>query len=312
MSQSARHDAGREDVFPTPLVEAILLYCRLHLPWVHLTTAVWQQHLRRMYERSQRHQASAPGAFLRRLFALDAYLVAGLLERQPEAWQVLFALRMESGGRLLVDALRAQALRLYPRDREKQESAVQEFWSHLLVAPEPGGQPILMRYDGLRPLLPWLVRVFHNLEVSRLRAPYVRWEDLPDSEWLPAPVHEDQPVWRETFHQAVREWVASLGERDLLLLGLLFRYQISQRRAAELLGVHEGTVSRQVARLREHAHRVLEQRLARAGWSGEDVTPLILAEMAGVLLEEPALTAEALAAIFQRLRRQPFPAPRGP
>jgi hypothetical protein len=69
---------------------------------------------------------------------------------------------------LLVDALRARAVRLYPRDEERQEEAVADFWGYL-IAGEKSGLPILARYDGQRPLVPWLIRVFQNKHISELR-----------------------------------------------------------------------------------------------------------------------------------------------
>ena len=59
------------------------------------------------------------------------------------AWDRLFAARAGRTDCLLVDALRARAVRLYPRDEERQDSAVTEFWSHLLVSETPGSVPVL-------------------------------------------------------------------------------------------------------------------------------------------------------------------------
>ena len=70
---------------------------------------------------------------------------------------------------LLVDALRARAVRLYPRNQERQDSAVAEFWGYLLAGEKAGSLPILARYDGERPLVPWLIRVFQNKHISELR-----------------------------------------------------------------------------------------------------------------------------------------------
>ena len=51
---------------------------------------------------------------------------------------MLFNARTGRSDCLLVDALRARAVRLYPRDEEKQDTAVTEFWSNL-IAPESRG-----------------------------------------------------------------------------------------------------------------------------------------------------------------------------
>src|SRR5439155_1041659 len=83
--------------------------------------------------------------------------------------EALFAARAGRSDCLLLDALRARAVRLYPRDEERQDSAVTEFWSQLVVPEAPGRLPTLGRYDGQRPLVPWLIRVFQNWHISQLR-----------------------------------------------------------------------------------------------------------------------------------------------
>ena len=65
--------------------------------------------------------------------------------------------------------LRARAVRLYPRNEERQETAVTEFWSNLIAPESEGALPVLARYDGHRPLAPWLIRVFQNWHLSKLR-----------------------------------------------------------------------------------------------------------------------------------------------
>ena len=68
-----------------------------------------------------------------------------------------------------MDALRARAARLYPRDEERQDTAVADFWGHLCIAETAGSVPVMARFDGQRPLVPWLIRVFQNWHISQLR-----------------------------------------------------------------------------------------------------------------------------------------------
>src|SRR5207253_10376551 len=122
----------------------------------------------------QRYQ-SKPGAdaswapYLVNLYPLDWFLACACLEGNGRAWERLFAARAGRTDTLLMDALRARAARLYPRNEERQDSAVNEFWGHLLVAEHDGAVPVLQRYDGHRPLIPWLIRVFQNWHISILR-----------------------------------------------------------------------------------------------------------------------------------------------
>src|SRR5262245_45165112 len=152
---------------------AALLYhfCRLQLAPVALTAAAFERHLQRTFDlyRAKAGDTAAWPAYLESLHALDWFLCCACLEGDARAWERLFAARASRADCLLVDALRARAVRLYPRDEERQDSAVAEFWSHLLVSETPGSVPVLARYDGQRPLIPWLIRVFQNWHISQLR-----------------------------------------------------------------------------------------------------------------------------------------------
>ena len=54
---------------------------------------------------------------------------------------------------------------------------------------------------------------------------------------------------------------------------------MSQREVANLLGVHEGSISRQTDKLRDHALDAIGKRLVEDGWTGDDLEGYILAEM---------------------------------
>src|SRR5256885_584881 len=161
----------------------ILLYhfCRLQLPAVALADEAVDRHLQRTFDlyRGKVGDAAQWDAYLENLYAIDWFLCCACLEREPRAWELLFAARANRADCLLVDALRSRAVRLYPRDEEKQESAVTEFWSNLLVAESEESRPILARYDGQRPLIPWLIRVFQNWHISLLRQSHVP-QSLPE------------------------------------------------------------------------------------------------------------------------------------
>ncbi len=280
-------------------------FCRLQLPVVTLTPAAFERHLRRAFTVYQPKRARAGldvswAGFLDNLYAVDWYLDSACLEGDARAWQCLFAARANRTDCLLVDALRARAVRLFPRDPERQEGAVAEFWGYLLAGEKPGSTPILARYDGQRPLVPWLIRVFQNKHISHLRTARglqpLPEGDLDDHD-LPFP-SEDTGRWHEEFRLAAREWLNELGEQDLLLLGLRLRYRLTQRQVAGLLGIHEGNVSRQTTRLRDHCLEAISRRLTEAGWTGDDLEVFVLKEMDSLLLDEPRLAADRLAALL--------------
>lgn len=284
-----------------PGAAAGLLYhfCRLQLPSVALGPDVLACHLERTFAlyRGKAGKAVSWNEYLDNLYPLDWFVGAACLEGERHAWEYLFAARASRTDCLLVDALRARAVRLYPRDEERQESAVTEFWSHLLVAETPGSLPVLARYDGQRPLVPWLIRVFQNWHISQLRH-RAGVQPLPEDDLaLPLPGGANGH-WHEMFCLAARECIGDLSDQELLILGLRLRYRLSQREVAALLGVHEGTVSRQTAHLRDRWLEQISRRLLAQGWTGDDLSDYVLNEMGGLLRDEPRLSADRLAALL--------------
>src|SRR5262249_17873856 len=151
----------------------------------------------------------------------------GCLEGDKRAWERLFAARASRADCLLVDALRARAVRMFPRDEERQERAVAEFWGYLLAGEQPGSVPLLARYAGRRPLVPWLIRVFQTPHIPVMRKP--RAQGLPEDELdeaaLPFPHEALDGRWNEAFRLAAREWLGQLGDTELLILGLRLRHR---------------------------------------------------------------------------------------
>ena len=285
-------------------------FFRVQWPGVVLQPPVLERHLHRTYDL---HRAK-PGAsvtwekYLENLYALDWFLAVACLEGNAQAWEQLFAARASRSDCLLVDALRARAVRLYPRDEERQDSAVTEFWSHLLVPETPGSVPVLARYDGQRPLVPWLIRVFQNWHVSQLRH-RAGQQPLPDDDLaMPLP-QEPNGHWHEAFCLAARECLTQLSDNEVLILGLRLRYRMSQREVAGLLGVHEGTVSRQTTQLRDRLLEHISGRLSAQGWTGEDLADYVRNEMGSLLMDEPRLAVDRLAGLLAARGRSLPPAP---
>ena len=296
-------DGGDADRLRTSL---LYHFARLRLPEVPLPPTDFQRHLRRafaMYQTKQqgKHEAALPWPeFLDNLHALDWFLACACLEGQPRAWEALFAARVHRSDSLLVDALRARAVRLFPRNEEKQDQAVADFWGFLLAGEREGATPVLARYDGQRPLVPWLIRVFQNKHLSDLRhGPDAQAlpDDEADARALALPERADER-WHEEFRAAARDWLDALADNEVLILGLRLRYRLSQREVANLLGIHEGNVSRQTARLRDNCLDRIGLRLRELGWTGDDLGGFVLTEMDSLLLDEPRLSADRLAALL--------------
>jgi RNA polymerase sigma factor (sigma-70 family) len=275
-------------------------FCRMQRPAILLTPAAFDRHLQRAFDvyRAKVGAAASWDLFLANLYSLDWFVAVACLDGDGRAWEQLFAARAGRSDCLLLDALRARALRLYPRDPERQDSAVTEFWSHLLVPETAGSVPVLARYDGQRPLVPWLIRVFQNWHISQLRH-HNDVQPLPEEDVaLPLPAAAPDGRWHEVFCLAARDFFQELHDSELLILGLRLRYRMSQREVAGLLGVHEGTISRQTAQLRDRCLEHIGRRLVAEGWTGDDLSQFVLNEMGSLLLDEPRLSADHLAGLL--------------
>ncbi|MBX9679500.1 MAG: sigma-70 family RNA polymerase sigma factor [Gemmataceae bacterium] len=292
--------------FPHSRAELLVCFCRLQFPLIGLPPGKGEHHLLRTFDL---HRAKADpnidwDRYLDRLYPLDWFVASACLEGDVRAWDVLFASRAGRTDVMLLDALRARAVRLYPRDDERQDEAVQEFWGMLFAAERPGSLPILARYDGQRPLVPWLIRVFQNWHVSQLRK-HSGTHALPEDDIaLPLPTQQTDDRWRDVFSSSVREWIETLTEDEALLLGLRLRHRLSQREVATLLQVHEGTMSRRTDQLRERCLEHLQKRLLEAGWVGDDLFELVRGEMLHLLLDDPRLSADNLARILSSRGKQ--------
>ena len=188
-------------------------------------------------------------------------------------------------------------MRLYLRNEERQDTAVTEFWSGLIVPDNEHSLPLLARYDGHRPLGPWLIRVFQNLHLSKLRqAGGV--STLPDDDVAlpmnPIPEGDASGRWHEVFVEAARDWLGGIDDDERLLLGLRWRYRLSQREAARLFNLNEGTLTRRTDKLRDKALEQIGSRLLAEGWTGNDLESYILTELGALLTDDPRLSADHL------------------
>lgn len=288
---------------PGPRADLLYCFCRVQMPAIFLSMERCRFHLQRTFEIYQKKldHPVALETYLDQMYPLDWFLASACLEGLRNAWELLFASRAGRSDCLLMDALRARAARLYPRDEERQDTAVADFWGHLCISETPGSVPVLARFDGQRPLVPWLIRVFQNWHISQLRK-HPAAQALPDDDLaMPMPVgNEIDPRWREAFAEAAREWLAKVDEEEILLLGLRIRYRLSQREVAQLLKVHEGTISRRTDHLREQCLDYISKQLTQAGWTGDDLSELVRTEMISLLLDDPRLSVDALAQILAK------------
>lgn len=286
------------NVVVDPRLPLLYHYCRIQRPRLVIPYAQFVEHINRMYERARHMQPELEWqSFLTQWQALDAFLVVACMERLEAAWEQLFCAKVGRADRLLLDALRSRAARLYPRKEYEQEAVVNDFWGQLIVPPTEGSLSILARYDGLRPLVPWLLRVFQNRNISHMRSPGQQMSALGEDEHVEAPIQIDvrsSTVWHELFRDAARSWLSTLSDHELVLLGLRWRYQLSQREVAQLMHVHEGTLSRQMDKLRDRCVTEIQTQLEAQGWAEDDIQGYILSEMASILVDDSRLSISSL------------------
>src|SRR6202035_1132181 len=101
-----------------PRGDLLYYFCRLQLPAIDMSPEACTRHLQRTFTLYQ-VKAGPEGkwdAYLENLYPLDWFLASACLDGKSKAWEVLFAARAGRSDCLLLDALRARAARLYPRD----------------------------------------------------------------------------------------------------------------------------------------------------------------------------------------------------
>jgi RNA polymerase sigma-70 factor (ECF subfamily) len=169
-----------------------------------------------------------------------------VLEQRPVLYRAANALDPSGGARDLADSLYADLFGLASQGGERQS---------------------LFRYfHGRSSLSTWLRAVLAQRHVDRLRANR-RLEALPEedsSAALPAPTspiepHHDKYVQmiQRTFERAV----ANLPSRDRLRLACYYAQELTLAQTGRLLGEHEATCSRQLARTRRAIRDDVEQQL---------------------------------------------------
>ena len=280
-------------------------FCGVHLPGINLQHEKLSFHLQRckeLFNAKCRAKGLPEKSLLEGLHFLDFYLNSSCIEGLSTAWETLFASKTGRHDQLLVDALRSRAARLFPGDTARQEDTVAEFWGFLLTGEKETSGSVLEKYDGRRPLIPWLIRVFHNSNLTKLRQSKhdkPLGDDEADEMYWHAPEISDEH-WHQEFRLAAQEWLETLSNQEKLLLGLRVRYRLTQREAASFLGIHESNVSRLTDKIRQNFVQMIEPKLLNAGWSGEDMIAFVNTEMETLILDDPRLSSESLAILLAK------------
>ncbi|HEY7475478.1 MAG TPA: sigma-70 family RNA polymerase sigma factor [Vicinamibacterales bacterium] len=187
-------------------------------------------------------------------------------EQRPALYRCADALEAGGGARDLADALYAELFG---------------------VGRSGDARPSLFRhFHGRSSLATWLRAVLAQRYVDRMRSRQ-RVDPLPDDEApgalaaaAPQP-DPDRDRRRETTTRALKHAFTALPARDRLRLGCYYAEGLTLAQIGRLLGEHEATVSRQLARARTTIRRIVEGVLRdEAGWTEPQIS-LAFSEIAG-------------------------------
>jgi RNA polymerase sigma factor (sigma-70 family) len=177
-----------------------------------------------------------------------------ILEYRPILYRAADALDPSGGARDLADSLYADLYGVQERGGERQS--------------------LLRYYAGRSSLATWLRAVLSQRFVDRVRAAR-RLHPLPgDDGDVDAPAAPPAPPptpHAGAFRRALAGAVADLPARDRLRLGCYYVQALSLGEIGRLLGEHEATASRQLARTRRVIRDDVEDRLRRAGLSQAEI-----------------------------------------
>jgi RNA polymerase sigma-70 factor (ECF subfamily) len=171
-------------------------------------------------------------------------------EYRPVLYRSADALEPGGGARELADGIYADLFGLEERDGERRS---------------------LFRYfHGRSSLATWLRAVLAQRLVDRVRSTR-RLTPLADEDELPpalvaAPASDpDAPRFVALIRQALVAVLGLLPARDRLRLGCYYREDLTLAQTGRLLGEHEATVSRQLARTRKVVRAEVERHLRAEG-----------------------------------------------
>jgi RNA polymerase sigma-70 factor, ECF subfamily len=179
-------------------------------------------------------------------------------ELRPGLYRAADAMDPAGGARELVDSLYGDLYGTEERDGQRRS---------------------LFRYfHGRSSLATWLRAVLAQRHVDAIRSRR-RLEPLPEDEGptavaspATAPADPDRAGYVARIHRALRRAVAILGPRDRLRLACYYTQQLTLARTGRLLGEHEATVSRRLARTRRTIRQEVERHLrVEAGLTADQI-----------------------------------------
>lgn len=179
-----------------------------------------------------------------------------VLTRRPVLYRAADALDSTGGSRDLADALYGELFGLRGKEGEHQS---------------------LFRYfHGRSSLTTWLRAVLAQRYVDRRRASQ-RSEPLPEEESASAlrassqTIEPERERYLQLIRAAMKRATADLPARDRLRLACYYAQELTLAQTGKVLGEHEATVSRGLARTRAAIRKTLERDLRTAGLTDDEI-----------------------------------------
>jgi RNA polymerase sigma-70 factor len=175
-------------------------------------------------------------------------------QHRPALYRAADAIDPSGAARELADSLYGELYGLSERDGERRSQ--------------------FLYFHGRSSLTTWLRAVLSQRHVDRLRSGR-RLDALPDDESpdaLPAVVESTSPEWPRylsIIRRALAAAVDELTPRDRLRLGCYYAQQLTLAEIGRMLGEHEATVSRKLARTRSTLRERVETELREREAMGE-------------------------------------------
>jgi RNA polymerase sigma-70 factor (ECF subfamily) len=222
-----------------------------------LSLALWQSALERSLAHANVPDAAATAKYLGGLHLEDLALAAACIEGLEPAWEH-FVTRYRPALLRAADAIDPSGAA-----HELADALYGELYG---LADSTGARKSLLRYfHGRSSLGTWLRTVLAQRHVDRLRS-LRRIDPLPDeavaAASAPAELASERTGFVALMRRAVGRAVAGLAPRDRLRLSCYYAQNLRLNQIGRVLGEHEATVSRHLARTRQAIRRDVERQLA--------------------------------------------------
>jgi RNA polymerase sigma factor (sigma-70 family) len=234
--------------------------------------AIYRSYAHRFGIDSQTPDAVETASFLDSLHVEDLALAASCLEGNEQAWEHLL-----STYRSVVERFARAAI----TDRGQAQEIADSIWADLygLRESSPHNKSPLEYYHGRSSLAAWLRVVVARREADdwrlKRRSELLHLEGARNGALhnSTAPADSSDPdriKLTPMLSESLKLTFAALDHRDRLRISYYYVQELTLAETAKLMGEHESTVSRNLARTRNEIRRVVERALRRTYHLSDD------------------------------------------